>query len=80
MKAGYLVGQWIMNTLRSRGTNEVVSLLAASVGYGTARYFVSLVVKVGATAAASTIAANLGTGGALAGPIGAIVGAATGWL
>ncbi|HFI0616886.1 TPA: hypothetical protein ACGO44_001522 [Streptococcus suis] len=80
MKAGYLVGHWIMNTLKSRGVNGAISLLAGSIGYGTARYFVTLVAKVGATAAATSLAGYFGVGSSFAGPLGWIVGSATGWL
>lgn len=66
--------------MKARGVNQTISILAASIGYGTARFFVTTVVKVGATAAATTIATYFGAGGSLAGPLGWIVGTASGWL
>ncbi|MDR1450117.1 MAG: hypothetical protein LBI84_07975 [Propionibacteriaceae bacterium] len=80
MEAGYLVGQWIKSKLNSMGTNGVISWLAGKVGQTVAKKIVSKVVAVGATAAASYIAGLLGASGSIAGPLGAIIGFATGWL
>ncbi|MDQ0231664.1 hypothetical protein [Metabacillus malikii] len=80
MKAGYLVGKWVQNKLKSWSQQSVINYLAASVGKTAAKKIVSRVVAVGATAAATYIAGLLGASGTVAGPIGVIVGAATGWL
>ena len=54
--------------------------LASKVGQTMAKKIVSKVVAVGATAAATYIAGLLGASAAVAGPLGFIVGAASGWL
>jgi len=80
MKAGYLVGEWVANQLRSRGFGAAVSALAGSIGNSWARRIVERVATVGAGAAAAYIAGVLGTTGALGGPIAGIIGWASGWL
>lgn len=80
MQAGKLVANWIMATLKKRGMNETIRILAGSIGYGMARYFVTQVTKVGVTSAALAIAGYLGVGGSFAGPLGWIIGTATGML
>ena len=80
MHAGYLVGQYIQNKLNTMGFNAVVAWLASKVGANLAKKIVARVAQVGATAAATYIATLLGASGAVAGPLGSIVGAASGWL
>ena len=80
MKAGYLVGKWVAKKLNSMGKGAIITWLAKSVGKSAASKIVNKVVTCGATAAAEYIALILGAEGTLAGPIGTIVGAATGWL
>jgi hypothetical protein len=80
MKAGYLVGKWVSNKLKSWSQQSIINYLAASVGKAAAKKIVSKVVQVGATAAAAYIATLLGASGTVAGPVGAIIGFATGWL
>lgn len=80
MQAGYLVGKYITNKLKSSGYNSTVAWLASKVGQTMAKKIVSKVVAVGATAAATYIAGLLGASAAVAGPLGFIVGAASGWL
>jgi len=80
MKAGYLVGQWIQNKLNSMGYSGVIATLARSIGARAARAIVQKVVTVGATAAAGYVALFVGGGGSIAGPVGAIIGWASGWL
>ncbi|MCB0910786.1 MAG: hypothetical protein KDB60_04120 [Propionibacteriaceae bacterium] len=80
MQAGYLVGKWIESKLKSMGTNAVIAWLASKIGQTLAKQMVTRVVQVGATAAASYIAALIGANGAIAGPLGFIIGLATGWL
>lgn len=79
MKAGYLVGKWVEKKLKSQGQNAVVTFLAKSVGKTAAKTIVKKVVSMGAKAAATYIAGVIGSGSSLAGPIGTIVGLATGW-
>ena len=80
MKAGYLVGKWVMNKLKSWSKDSIIQYLAASVGKSIAAKIVRTVVRVGATAAATYVAGLLGATSSVAGPIGAIIGGATGWL
>lgn len=80
MNAGYLVGKWVAKKLESMGYDYVITALAHAVGRTAAVLIVRKVVATGATAAATYIAGVLGTSGTLAGPIGAVVGLATGWL
>jgi hypothetical protein len=80
MRAGYLVGKWISSKLKSMGTNGVITYLAKKIGQTLAKKIVTKVVSVGATAAATYIAGLLGASGSVAGPLGAIIGVATGWL
>lgn len=80
MKAGYLVGKWIINKVQQQGKSYVVAALAASVGRSTSQFIVNKAMTAGATAAATAIAAKIGAGSSVAGPIATIVGAASGWL
>ena len=80
MKAGYLVGKWVQSKLETWSKESVINYLASSVGKTAAKKIVSKVVAVGATAAATYIAGLLGASGSVAGPVGVIIGAATGWL
>ncbi|HFH9929443.1 TPA: hypothetical protein ACGO5I_001443 [Streptococcus suis] len=79
MKAGYLVGTWISNQLKTRGYHAAINYLAPKIGAGLAGLFVGLVVKFGVSGAAGSIAAYLGTGSSLAGPLGTIIGYASGF-
>ena len=58
----------------------MIAWLASKIGQTLAKQMVTRVVQVGATAAASYIAALIGANGAIAGPLGFIIGLATGWL
>lgn len=80
MNAGYLVGKWVEDKLKSFSQQGVIQKLASFVGKTLAKKIVQKVVQVGATAAAGTIAGWLGASGAMAGPITAIIGFASGWL
>lgn len=80
MNAGYLVARYIKNKLNSMGYNAVVTWLASKVGRTIAQKMVSKVVAVGVTAAATYIAGLLGASASVAGPLGFIIGGATGWL
>lgn len=80
MHAGYLVAKYIQNKLKSMGTNAVIAWLASKVGQKIAKAIVTRVVQVGATAAAAYIATLLGASGSIAGPLGIIIGGASGWL
>ena len=78
MNAGYLVGKWVEDKLKSFSQQGVIQKLASFVGKTLAKKIVQKVVQVGATAAAGTIAGWLGASGAMAGPITAIIGFASG--
>lgn len=80
MNAGYLVGKWVEGKLKSFSQQGVIQKLASFVGKTLAKQIVKKVVRVGATAAAGTIASWLGASGTMAGPITAIIGYASGWL
>lgn len=80
MKAGYLVGKWIEGKLKEMGVHGITSWLAGSVGKVIAKKIVTKIIQAGATAAAGYIASLLGASGTIAGPIGAIIGGASGWL
>jgi len=80
MNAGYLLGKWITSKLSSWSQQSIINYLASSVGVAVAKKIVSKVVQVGAAAAATYIAGLLGATGAIAGPIGVIIGLASGWL
>lgn len=79
MKAGYLVAQWISNHLAHSGQHAAIRFLAPKIGSVLAGTFVGWVVRYGVTGAATSIAAYFGTGGSLAGPLGAIIGMASGY-
>lgn len=80
MKAGYLVSSWIKNKLSSWSQERIINYLATSVGAGVAKAIVKRVVQVGVAGAATYVAGLLGASGTIAGPLGAIIGCATGWL
>jgi hypothetical protein len=80
MYAGYFVGRWIKSKLNSWGYNSVVSWLAGKVGQTLAKTIVTKVATFGAAGAAAWIAGLLGSGGALAGVFGWLIGNGLGWL
>lgn len=80
MKAGYLVAKWVKKKIDSMGQDAAISAIASVVGYASAAFLVRKVVTLGVTAAATSIATWLGTSGTIAGPLGTIVGMATGYF
>lgn len=80
MKAGYLVSKWVKKKLSSWSKQSVINYLASSVGTYAAKKIVNKVVSVGVSAAATYVAGLLGASGSVAGPIGTIIGLASGWL
>lgn len=80
MKAGYLVAKWIEKKLKTWSQQSIINYLAKSVGKTLAKKMVTAVVRYGVTAAATSIATWLGASGSVAGPIGIIIGSASGWL
>ena len=80
MKAGYLVSKWIEKKLSEWSQQSLINYIAASVGETVASEIVGYVVELGAGAAATYVATLLGASASLAGPIGTIVGFASGWL
>lgn len=80
MNAGYLVAQYIKKKLNEMGYNAVITWLGSKIGRTIASKMVNKVVAVGVTAAATYIAGLLGASASVAGPLGFIIGAASGWL
>lgn len=80
MKAGYLMGKWIKKKLKSWSKESVINYLATTIGVSRARKIVRKVVEVGASSAATYVATLLGATATVAGPIGSIIGLASGWL
>lgn len=79
MNAGYLVSMWIKSKIKSMGYSATVKALTPMIGGGLAGFFVGSVTRLGVTAAASVIAGYLGAGSSLAGPLGTIIGYASGF-
>ncbi|UZW14749.1 hypothetical protein OSC52_02570 [Clostridium pasteurianum] len=80
MKAGYLVAKYLRGKLNSLGVNGLISWLAGYVGGKAANKIVSILVGSGVTALATYLATEGGLLASLAGPLGTVIGAATGWL
>lgn len=80
MNAGYLVVRWVQNKLNSVGRSQTQAQLGGMVGSVTANFIIRKVTGMGVTAAATAIATAIGKGGAIAGPLGVIIGGATGYF
>lgn len=80
MNAGYLVVRWVQNKMKSVGKSQTQAQLAGMVGSFLANFIMKKVTGMGVTGAATAIATAIGKGGSIAGPLGVIIGGATGYF